>query len=55
MNKFLLIAFAALLSLSGCANTIRGAATDAKQTGQALDASGHTVLKAGARGNKAAQ
>jgi predicted small secreted protein len=55
MTKVPLIALAVLIALSGCANTIRGAAKDAKQTGQALDASGHTVLKAGAKGNKAAQ
>ncbi len=44
----------ALLALSACANTMRGMARDAKETGQAMDASGHTVLKAGASGNKAA-
>lgn len=41
--------------LSSCANTVKGMATDAKQTGQAMDSSTHKVLKAGASGNKAAQ
>lgn len=41
--------------LSSCANTAKGMATDAKQTGQAMDSSAHRVLKAGAAGNKAAQ
>jgi predicted small secreted protein len=44
----------ALLALSACANTLGGMVKDAKQTGQAMDSSGHTVLKAGASGNKAA-
>lgn len=44
----------ALLALSACANTMRGMARDAKETGQAMDSSGHAVLKAGASGNKAA-
>ena len=44
----------ALLALSACANTLRGMAKDAKETGQAMDSSGHTVLKAGASGNRAA-
>ena len=42
-------------TLSSCANTVRGMATDAKQTGQAMESSTHRVLKAGASGNKAAQ
>jgi predicted small secreted protein len=41
--------------LSSCANTVKGMATDVKQTGQAMDSSAHHVLKAGAAGNKAAQ
>ncbi|MDE1991479.1 MAG: entericidin [Rhizobiaceae bacterium] len=44
-----------LLALSSCANTLRGMSRDAKETGQAIDSSGHKVLKAGASGNKAAQ
>lgn len=47
-------AFAALLTLSACANTFHGMVKDAKDTGQAADASTHRVLKAGASGNKAA-
>jgi predicted small secreted protein len=43
-----------LLALAGCANTLGGMAKDAKETGQAMDSSGRTVLKAGASGNKAA-
>jgi predicted small secreted protein len=46
--------FIVLLGLSACANTIGGMAKDAKETGQAIDSSGHKVLKAGAAGNKAA-
>jgi len=51
----LVTAMLVLLTLSSCANTAKGMVKDATATGQALDASGHTVLKAGARGNKAAQ
>ncbi|AYG62069.1 entericidin (plasmid) [Rhizobium jaguaris] len=35
-----------LLTLSSCANTVKGMATDAKQTGQAMESSTHRVLKA---------
>ena len=42
-------------TLSSCANTAKGMATDAKQTGQALGSSTSGVIKAGAKGNKAAQ
>ena len=49
------VAILLTVMLSSCANTVRGMATDAKQTGQAMDSSTHRVLKAGASGNKAAQ
>ncbi|WFU06740.1 entericidin (plasmid) [Rhizobium sp. CB3171] len=48
-------AISVFLTLSSCANTAKGMAKDAKETGQAMDSSTHTVLKAGASGNKAAQ
>ncbi|AVA26633.1 entericidin [Rhizobium sp. LEGMi198b] len=35
-----------LLTLSSCANTVKGMAKDAKETGQAMDSSTHRVLKA---------
>ncbi|KAA0698856.1 entericidin [Neorhizobium sp. P12A] len=35
-----------LLTLSSCANTVRGMATDVKDTGQALDSSTRRVVKA---------
>ncbi|WP_411906286.1 entericidin [Rhizobium mayense] len=44
----------ACLALSSCANTFHGMRKDAAETGNALDASGHKVLKAGSSGNKAA-
>ncbi|MBB4571580.1 putative small secreted protein [Rhizobium leucaenae] len=39
-------AMLALLTLSSCANTVKGMAKDAKDTGQAMDSSTHRVLKA---------
>lgn len=47
MNRSLIAAACLiLLTLSSCANTVRGMATDAKDTGQALDSSTKRVLKA---------
>lgn len=53
--KFALIALAACLSLASCANTIRGVGRDTRQTASAVQDSTDGVLKAGAKGNKAAQ
>lgn len=47
MNKASIAAICfVLLSLASCANTVRGMATDAKDTGQAMDSSTKRVLKA---------
>jgi predicted small secreted protein len=48
MNKTsVAAALLALACLSACANTVRGMAQDAKDTGQAMDSSTKRVLKAG--------
>ena len=56
MTKLALVALAvASMSLTSCANTARGMRTDAGQTAGAVQDSTGGVLKAGAKGNKAAQ
>lgn len=42
----LIAAVMALLALSSCANTVKGMAQDAKNTGQAMDSSTKRVLRA---------
>ncbi|MCS0460103.1 MULTISPECIES: hypothetical protein [Rhizobium] len=42
------IALASLIGLSSCANAANGLARDGREAGNALDASTHRVLKAGA-------
>jgi predicted small secreted protein len=42
------IALTSLIGLSSCANTANGLAKDGREAGNALDASTHRILKAGA-------
>ena len=56
MTKLVVIVLAvACVSMTSCANTARGMRTDAGQTAGAVQDSTGGVLKAGAKGNKAAQ
>ena len=56
MTKVAVIVLAvACLSMTSCANTARGMTKDAGQTAGAVQDSTSGVLKAGAKGNKAAQ
>jgi len=42
------VALTSLVGLSSCANTANGLAKDGREAGNALDASTHRILKAGA-------
>lgn len=56
MKAVVFVAFAvASVSLASCANTVRGIGKDTRQTASAVQDSTDGVLKAGAKGNKAAQ